>query len=78
MLLMLSTIHSAWQALVFISIFGLGSVTGMLMVSLLLAIPLQWTARNSRSGHQIAQATAGAFSCVFGIWLGWEILGTLI
>ena len=66
MLLVLSTISSSPQALLYIVIFGIGSVAGMLIVSLLLAIPLQWAARNVASGYRIVQAAAGVFSCV--IW----------
>lgn len=74
MLLVLSTIHSSLHALLYILIFGIGSVAGMLMVSLLLAIPLQWTARNLASGYRVVQTAAGIFSCVFGVWLGVGIL----
>lgn len=72
-LLVLSAIQSPLQALLYILIFGIGSVAGMLIVSFLLAIPLQWTARNLASGYRFVQASAGIFSCVFGIWLGLDI-----
>ena len=78
MLLVLSAIQSPIQALLYIVIFGIGSVAGMLIVSLLLAIPLQWAARNVTSGYRLVQAAAGVFSCAFGIWLGldiWQKLG---
>ena len=78
MLLVLSAIQSPFQALMYILTFGIGSVAGMLIVSLLLAIPLQWAARNVASGYRAVQAAAGAFSCVFGLWLGmgiWQKLG---
>jgi hypothetical protein len=74
MLLVLSTIHSSLQALLYIVIFGIGSVAGMLIVSLLLAVPLQWAARNVASGYRLVQAAAGVFSCVFGIGLGVQTL----
>jgi ABC-type nickel/cobalt efflux system permease component RcnA len=73
MLLVLSTIQSPLQALLYIAIFGLGSVAGMLIVSLLLALPLQWAARNLGAGSRMIQTAAGAFSCAFGIYLGLEI-----
>jgi high-affinity nickel-transport protein len=64
--------------LIYILIFGIGSVAGMLIVSLLLAVPLQWAARNVASGYRAVQAAAGVFSCCFGIWLAmdiWQKLG---
>jgi hypothetical protein len=74
MLLVLSTIHSPLQALLYIAIFGIGSVAGMLIVSLLLALPLQWFGRNVKAGYRLVQAAAGIFSCVFGIYLGLSLL----
>jgi len=77
MLLVLSTISSPPQALLYIVIFGIGSVAGMLIVSFLLAIPLQWAARNVSSGYRIVQAAAGALSFGFGIYLGIDLLQKL-
>jgi high-affinity nickel-transport protein len=74
MLLVLSTISSPPQALLYIVIFGFGSIAGMLIVSFLLAIPLQWAARNVSSGYRSVQAAAGAFSFGFGIYLGIDLL----
>lgn len=73
MLLVLSTIHSPLRAVMYIVIFGIGSVAGMLVISFLLAIPLQWAARNVASGHQLVQGAAGVFSCVFGMYLGMDL-----
>lgn len=77
MLLVLSAIHSPLQAVMYFVIFGVGSVAGMLVVSFLLAVPLQWAARNVASGYRLVQATAGAFSCLFGIALGIDLLRRL-
>ena len=77
MLLVLSTISSPPQALLYIVIFGVGSVAGMLIVSFLLAIPLQWATRNVSSGYRIVQAAAGALSFGFGIYLGIDLLQKL-
>ena len=78
MLLVLSTIHSYLEALLYVGIFGIGSIAGMLIVSMLLAVPLHWAARNVASGYRVVQAAAGVFSCVFGTWLGVDILLTRI
>ena len=74
MLLVLSTIQSPLQALLYIVIFGAGSIAGMLIVSLLLAAPLRWIAAHSESGYRFIHATAGVLSCVFGLYLGVGIL----
>ena len=76
-LLVLSTLHSPLQALLYIVVFGVGSIAGMLIVSFLLAIPLQWVAHRAASGYRVVQAAAGLFSCLFGIYLGFRIGLTL-
>lgn len=73
MLLVLSSIHSPFQAMLYIVIFGIGSVVGMLVVSLLLALPLQWAVQNVKAGYRVIQAASGVFSCAFGTYLGLDI-----
>jgi hypothetical protein len=70
MLLVLSTIRSPLEAFLYIVIFGFGSVLGMLAISLLLALPLQWASRHLGSSFRPIQMAAGFFSCVFGLYLG--------
>jgi len=72
MLLVLSTISSPLQCFLYIVIFGVGSIAGMLGVTLLLSLPLRWTARHSSTYHPIPLA-AGLFSCLFGIYLGFTL-----
>jgi hypothetical protein len=77
MLLVLSTIRSPLQAMLYVVIFGAGSVAGMLIVSLVLAAPLQWIANRATSSYRVVHATTGVLSCAFGIYLGVGILGNL-
>jgi ABC-type nickel/cobalt efflux system permease component RcnA len=74
MLLVLSSIQSSLQALLYIVIFGIGSIAGMLVISMLLALPMQWMGSRVASSYRPIQIFAGAFSCVFGIYLGIQIL----
>jgi len=74
MLLVFSTIRSPLQGLVYIVIFGVGSIVGMLIVSLLLSLPLRWISSRTTTGYHFIQATAGLFSCMFGVYLGFDIL----
>ena len=69
-LLVLSTITSTWTALSYILIFGVGSILGMLGISLLIAVPISWAGRRMSFAVGRIQAVAGAFSCAFGISLG--------
>jgi high-affinity nickel-transport protein len=77
MLLVFSTIRSPLQGLTYIVVFGAGSIVGMLMVSLLLSLPLRWISNRTAAGYQLIQATAGLFSCVFGVYLGLDILRSI-
>lgn len=74
MLLVLSTIRSPLQALFYIGVFGVGSIAGMLAVSALLALPMQWVGRRVSGSYRPVQVFAGIFSCAFGVWLGFKVL----
>jgi ABC-type nickel/cobalt efflux system permease component RcnA len=73
MLLVLSTIRSPLEAFLYILIFGVGSVAGMLAISFLLALPLRWAKGRMVSGYRPIQLMAGLFSCLFGLYLGTEV-----
>jgi nickel/cobalt exporter len=68
MLMVLSTIRSPLEAFLYILIFGLGSILGMVAISFLLAVPLRWV-----GSYKPVQLLAGVFSCLFGLFLGAEI-----
>jgi high-affinity nickel-transport protein len=73
MLLVLSTLHSAVEGLTYIALFGVGSIAGMLAISLLLALPLRWMRGRMAGGYRRVQVAAGLFSCLFGAYLAIEI-----
>jgi len=73
MLLVLSTIRSPFEAFLYILVFGLGSILGMLAISFLLALPLQWAKGRVVTSYKPIQLMAGVFSCVFGLYLGTHI-----
>jgi sulfite exporter TauE/SafE len=73
MLLVLSTIQSAVAGLVYIVIFGLGSVGGMLLLSGIISLPFILTAQRFSAMNRWIRVIAGVASVGFGIILGWEI-----
>jgi ABC-type nickel/cobalt efflux system permease component RcnA len=73
MLLVLSTIRSPLEAFLYILIFGVGSIVGMLGISFLLAVPLHWARVRIGVSYKPVQLLAGLFSCVFGLLLGVDI-----
>jgi hypothetical protein len=73
MLLVLTTIPSPWQAVLYVLLFGLGSVAGMLLMSVLVSLPLQLTARRLGGVLGHVRLAAGLTSTLFGLFLSWQI-----
>jgi sulfite exporter TauE/SafE len=73
MLLVLTTIPSPVAGLVYILIFGFGSVGGMLVLSSAIGLPFVLTARRFVSLNRWIRVAAGSASLVFGVFLGWEL-----
>ncbi len=77
MLLVLSTIESPFGGLLYIVIFGLGSVGGMLLLSGIISLPFILTAQRFTLMNRWIRVIAGVASVGFGILLGWEIVSEL-
>jgi hypothetical protein len=76
-LLVLSTIPSTAHALLYILVFGVGSMVGMITISLLLAVPLNLARERMAGAMRPIQVGTGIFSCLFGLYLGISILTNL-
>ncbi len=66
MLLVLPSIDSPLVALLYIAIFGIGSIAGMMIMSLLMGLPLYFTAGRFIAVNKGIRFLAGAFSLVWG------------
>lgn len=73
MLLVLSEISSVPLALLYIVVFGLGSVGGMALVSTICALPYAFLSRRFGRFDVLLQAFAALFSIGFGTYLMYEI-----
>ena len=73
MLGVLATIRSLPLALAYIVIFGLGSIGGMMIMSLVIGLPARFTATSFLRANLAVRALSGAFSLGFGGWLAYEI-----
>jgi high-affinity nickel-transport protein len=73
MLLVLAAIPSTGLGLVYIVIFGCGSVIGMGVVSLLVGMFFSLAADRLHSVNQGLRFTIGAISTAFGAWIVIEI-----
>ena len=71
-LLVLTQISSAWLGLLYLGVFGFGSVVGMILMSGLIGLPFALTARNLSSLHYRMQIVAAVVSIAFGLWYAYE------
>jgi len=67
-LLVLTQIQSAWVGFFYLSVFGLGSILGMILMSGLIGLPFALTAKNVGRVHRQLQTAAAVLSIAFGLW----------
>ncbi len=71
-LLVLNTMSSVAQGLVFLLVFGAGSILGMLVFSGLIGIPFKLTAGRSLRLNLWVHGAAGFISIVLGLLIMWQ------
>jgi ABC-type nickel/cobalt efflux system permease component RcnA len=69
MILVVATIPSAVAGLIYVAVFGVGSVGGMLLMSSIISLPFLLTARRLSVLGNVLQVSVGVFSVGFGIYL---------
>lgn len=69
LLLTLSTLSSRWLGLTYILVFGLGSILGMAILSVVIAIPLQGTARLLTRAYVAVEVLTGLSTVAIGAWV---------
>ena len=67
MLVTLSTVNSVEVGAVFIFLFGVGVVLGMVGIACLVGSVIAYTASNLEKVHKVIKALTGSASIVFGI-----------
>lgn len=73
-LLVLTQIKTLALGLLYIAIFGVGAIVGMLLMSGLVGLPFVLTARNLSTIHRRLQTAAAVLSIAFGLWYAHTIL----
>ncbi|HZS37029.1 MAG TPA: urease accessory protein [Polyangia bacterium] len=71
--LVLASLPSLASRLVYIALFGIGSVAGMALLSGLAGFPLQLLGKNPHAARWLGTLTGG-FSTAFGVALAWPLL----
>lgn len=72
-LLILSTIQSPQVAILYLLIFGLGTIIGMMVITTLLGMPIIFAAKKFANAHKLVTTASGILSLAFGLYLAWEI-----
>jgi sulfite exporter TauE/SafE len=73
MLLVLATISSSLVGLLYIVVFGMGSIGGMMVMSTLFALPARFTVNRFTRVNFALRGVAGLFSLSFGLFMVYEI-----
>lgn len=74
MLIVIPSISSPTLALFYILIFGIGSIAGMMLMSLLIGLPFHFTANKFDFLNKTVRVCAGLFSFLLGISIIYEKL----
>lgn len=72
-LLVLSSIQHAGWALLYLAIFGLGTLVGMMLLTTAMALPLAAAARRFGSLERVLSRVTGLASIAFGVFLAYQI-----
>ncbi|HEX5835404.1 MAG TPA: hypothetical protein VFY34_16185 [Pyrinomonadaceae bacterium] len=75
-LLILTQIESTWQGLLYLTVFGVGSIAGMLLMSGMIGLPFALTSRKLTTFHHRLQTAAALASLAFGFWYAYDLLLT--
>jgi hypothetical protein len=75
-LLVLTQIRSMTLGLLYLGVFGLGSMVGMLLMSGIVGLPFVLSARRLTRVHYNLQMAAGASSVCFGLWYAYSVCTT--
>lgn len=73
MVLVLSTMQTFWEGIIYILLFGIGSIVGMTLMSFIFGIPLAFTSNKFLIVEKYLKIVAGVLSIVFGLLIIYEI-----
>jgi high-affinity nickel-transport protein len=72
-LLVVATIHDPLLYLAYLFVFGLGTIAGMMLITLAIALPFVYSARRLLGVNRVLTLAAGLLSVGFGLFLIYEI-----
>jgi high-affinity nickel-transport protein len=72
-LLVLTVIRNPTWGVLYLAIFGAGTIAGMMLITAAIALPIAYSERLSSRFATGLRLASGVISIVFGFWLAWEI-----
>ena len=72
-LLVLATIPNPLWAIVYLSIFGVGTIAGMMLITAAVALPFAWTGYRFAGLQRHLAVASGLVSVCFGLFLAYQI-----
>lgn len=72
-LLVLTTIKSVWLGLIYILIFGIGSIIGMILISSVVSLPFTLIPNNLQRTQKFLKISAGLISMIIGLTIMYNI-----
>ena len=72
-LLVLPIIRDSTWAMIYLLIFGVGTIAGMMLITVTIAAPITYSVNRFRAFNRYVGATAGALSLIFGLFLVYQI-----
>ncbi len=72
-LLVLATIKTAGTALIYLTVFGAGTVAGMMLLTAAMSVPVRVLSRRFSNAEQTLGRVAGLVSIAFGLFLAYQI-----
>jgi hypothetical protein len=72
-LLVLPVIREPVWAILYLLIFAVGTIAGMMLITAVIAVPITYSANRFRSFNRYIGTATGAFSMAFGLFLVYQI-----
>ena len=72
-LLVLTTIQSARWSILYLVVFGVGTIAGMMLITAAVGVPFTMTGRKFTQLNRGLRIASGAISLAFGLFVAYQI-----
>jgi hypothetical protein len=72
-LLVLTTIRDPRWAIVYLLVFGVGTIAGMMLITMMIGVPFAYTGRRFENLNRVLGVASGVVSVAFGLFVTFQI-----